>query len=591
MIVHDILRHVRLLITLLIIALIPSLSSGVAPPNSCRGCHEDAAKMAALGYPHFTITRQEVAAQTGMPADCSDCHLGNPSKFGKEEAHEGMGRLLLLRKKGLKAEQAERKLSLEESGNMVTRLRPMVERDGKKRPDSSVRAILYQDRRPDTLSQNFDIMEKTCGRCHPREFTEFRTSNMARNAKQSQYKGWNDVKHGPHNCGVWFTDNYEAIAANTAVPFSREMSSLNQRACNTCHVGCLDCHYYPQAKDSNTPKGGMHTFTKVPKPESCYGGGRGALCHAGPEDRRRGAGYFGGPFSHPEGMTQDIHVDANVGCLDCHDSSRNNKSLGHATIIRQATCGNCHQKALKSNATSVHRKLSCEACHISNVAGYQATFWGPGNLAGMETPYYKYNGYYGIMKEPILIKDQKGRWIPVKPFPMAVLNQKSADLKPGLHWRYPANLPKLQRTDDAWGYVGLFDGLPENNKALLWIQMDKMSHKYGKSRSCESCHGAQNGEQRQEVRWDFSDRGALPFAGSHTVLANDKGLFILNIKADEPIELSDGYKLSSLAPWYYLKDKWFIKGNFALPKIKDRTRYERLRNDTAQAVRLKIIHH
>jgi len=84
----------------------------------------------------------------------------------------------------------------------------------------------------------------------------------------------------------------------------------------------------------------------------------------------------------------------------------------------------------------VHKKLSCEACHVSNVAGYQATFWGPGVLAGTETPDYKYNGQYGSMKEPILIKDQAGRWIPVKPFPMAVLNQKAADLKPGLHWRY-----------------------------------------------------------------------------------------------------------------------------------------------------------
>ncbi|MDD2336235.1 MAG: cytochrome C [Geobacteraceae bacterium] len=583
-------RHLRLFLTLLIITSFPVISTGDEAPNSCRNCHEDAKRMAEWGYSHFTVTRQEAWMQTGMPADCSDCHLGNPAKNNKTEAHQGMGRLFLLQKKGLKAETAERKLPLEASGNQVLRLRSMTEKDGRKLVDSSVSTILYQDRRADTLTQDFALMEKTCGKCHPEEFTEFRTSNMARNAKQSLYKGWNDKKHGPHNCGVWFADNYKAIAANTAVPYSLGMSSLNQRACNTCHVGCLDCHYDPQGNAGKDPMMGMHTFNRTPKPESCYGGGRGALCHSGPEDRRRGAGYFGGAFSHPEGMTQDIHIGKNIGCIDCHDSSRSDKSLGHATIIRQATCGSCHENAVTSNAASLHSKLSCEACHVSNVAGYQATFWGPGNLAGSETPFYKYNGYYGIMKEPILIKDQKGHWIPVKPFPMAVLNQKSADLKPGLHWRYPAHLPKLQRTDDAWGYVGLFNGLPENNKALLWIQMDKMSHKYGKSRSCDSCHGSENGEQRQEVSWDFSDKGALPFNGRHTVLANNKGLFILDMKTDEQIEVSEGYKLSSLAPWYYLKDKWFIKGNFALPKIKDRKRYERLHEDTMRAMKQKVIH-
>jgi hypothetical protein len=590
MTLHMISHHLRFIFPLLLILAIPAVSTGDEPTNSCRQCHEDVKKMTELGFPHFTVTRQEVATQTGMPADCSDCHLGNPAQAGKTEAHEGMGRLLLLRNKGLHADESERKFPLEASGNQVLRLRPMTEKGGKKLVDSSVTTILYQDRRSDTLSQNFAVMEKTCGKCHPREFAEFRTSNMARNAKQSLYKGWTNTKHGPHNCGVWFADNYKAIAANTAVPFSWDMNSLNQRACNTCHVGCLDCHYDPQGNAGKDPKMGMHTFNRIPKPESCYGGGRGPLCHSGPEERRRGAGLFGGPFSHPEGMAQDIHIGNNVGCLDCHDSRRNNRTLGHATIIRQATCGNCHAGAVRSNAASVHKKLSCEACHVTNVAGYQATFWGPGILAGTDTPYYKYNGYYGIMKEPILIKDQTGRWIPVKPFPMAVLNQKAADLKPGLHWRYPANLPNLQRTDDAWGYVGLFDGLPENNNALLWIQMDKMSHKYGKSRSCDSCHGSKNGEQRQEVSWDFSDKGALPFDGSHTVLANNKGIFILGMKTDVKIEVSEGYKLSSLAPWCYLKDKWFIKGDFALPKIKDRKRYERLHKDTAQAVKLKVIH-
>ena len=413
---------------------------------------------------------------------------------------------------------------------------------------------------------------------------------MARNAKQSRYQSWVDSERGPHNCGVWFDGNYDKIAANTAVPFSREQSAQNQRSCNTCHVGCLDCHYDPQQRDPANPRLGMHTFNRTPKPESCYGGGRGQICHAGPEERRRGAGYFGASYANPEGMEPDVHQAKKVGCLDCHESTKSNKEIGHAMIKRQGKCDACHAGQIKGHRQSLHKKLSCEACHIRNVSGYQATFWGPGKLAGTETPFFKYKEYYGVMKEPILLRDQKGRWIAVKPFPMAVMNQKQSGLKPGLHWRWPKNLPDLQRTDDAWGYVGLYDGLPENNRALLWIQMDKVSHKYGKSRSCASCHELPRGEQRQYVTWDFSDAGALPFSGSHTVIADKKGLSIRDITS-EKIELTDGAKLSSLAPWFYLKDKWSIKGDFSLPPLKNRKLYDRaVRGGVAKASAAGVIH-
>ncbi|HLO24784.1 MAG TPA: cytochrome c3 family protein [Geobacteraceae bacterium] len=582
--------HRFLLLMVLGTLFMPEVAAGNVVPNSCRDCHGNAQKMAALGYSHFAVTQQEVERQTGMPATCPECHLGNPAKKEKEQAHEGMGRLMLVRKKGLTAETAQRKLPLEIGGNPLLRLRYLVEEDGRKSADPSVNMLLYQDKRRNNLSQDFNFMGKTCGKCHAREFAEFRESTMGRNAKQSRYKSWTDKEHGPHNCGVWFDGNYAAIAANTAVPFSREANDLNQRTCNACHVGCLDCHYNPMGKESGDPKKGMHTFAKTPPPESCYGGGRGQLCHAGPEDRRRGAGYFGGSFSHPEGMAPDAHLAKEIGCLDCHDNTRDNKALGHGMVKRQATCTKCHAGVVKSHAASLHGKLSCEACHIRDVAGYQATFWGPGKLAGTDTPFFKYKEYYGIMKEPILIKDQRGRWIPVKPYPMAALNQKSADFKPGLHWRYRPSLPDLERTDDAWGYVGLFDGLPENNKALLWIQMDKLSHKYGTSRSCDSCHASETGEQRQEVLWDFGDAGALPFNGRHTVIANGEGLFIKGISADEKIDVSEGYKLSSLAPWFYLKEKWRIKGDFSLPVPKDRKAYEALRDDPAQRERERLLH-
>jgi hypothetical protein len=574
---------------ILLLILIPTLASAADRADSCLACHANPIKMAELGYTHFTVTPAEVRQQSGMTASCDACHLGNPAEPERDKAHQGMGRLQLVRKKGLKAEAVERQSPLELSGSPMSRIKQQMNKDGKTVVDPTVALILYQDKRRDNLSQEFTIMGKTCGACHAREFAEFTRSTMARNGKQSRYQSWVDKERGPHNCGVWFDGNYDKIVANTSVPFSREQSALNQRSCNTCHVGCLDCHYDPQPRNPANPKLGMHTFNRTPKPESCYGGGRGQICHAGPEERRRGAGYFGASYANPEGMEPDIHKAKNVQCLDCHESTKTNENIGHAMIKRQGTCDKCHGHEIRGHRQSLHKNLSCEACHIQNVSGYQATFWGPGTLAGMETPFFKYKEYYGVMKEPILIRDQNGRWIPVKPFPMAAMNQKQSELKPGLHWRWPKELPDLQRTDDAWGYVGLFDGLPENNRALLWIQMDKVSHKYGKSRSCASCHDLPGGEQRQEVKWDFSDAGALPFSGSHNVIAGSKGLFIKDMKA-EKIELTQGYRLSSLAPWYYLKDKWFIDGDFSLPPLKDRKLYDRVKFDGAKARTELIIH-
>ena len=579
----------RQLFILFIILNFPIAAGAADSIDSCLACHADPNKMAALGYPHFTVTPAEVRQQSGMTASCDACHLGDPAKPERAEAHQGMGRLQLVRRKGQLAEASERRAPLEVSGNQMSRIKHQTIKDGKVIIDPSVALILYQDKRRDTLSQDFTIMEKTCGACHARQFAEFTKSTMARNGKQSRYQSWANKEHGPHNCGVWFEGNYDQIAANTALPFSREQSALNQRNCNTCHVGCLDCHYDPQPKDLAHPRLGMHTFNRTPKPESCYGGGRGQICHAGPEERRRGAGYFGGTYANPEGMEPDIHQAKNVGCLDCHESTKSNTSIGHAMVKRQGSCDKCHRQEIKRHQLSLHKNLSCEACHIQNVSGYQATFWGPGKLAGAETPFFKYKDYYGVMKEPILLRDQNGRWIPVKPFPMAVMNQKQSNLKPGLHWRWPKNLPDLQRTDDAWGYVGLFDGLPENNRALLWIQMDKVSHKYGRSRSCASCHDLPGGEQHQQVTWDFGDAGALPFSGSHSVNAGSKGLFIRDMQA-EKIELIDGFRLSSLAPWLYLKDKWFLEGDFSLPLLKDRKLYDSVKADGTRARAAGIVH-
>ena len=575
---------------LTIVALLLTAQFSDAADN-CRSCHENRQTMETSGYGHFTVTQKEVETQSRMPATCSGCHLGDPAAASKEKAHKGLARLLVTRKKGFVTDTAPRTMPLEFGSNPMNRIFVSTAKDGKNVRDSSVAALSWHDKLPDTLTQDFETMRKTCGACHEKEFAEFSRSTMASNGKQSQYKGWLDEKRGPHNCGPWFEGNLERMQATTAVPMTKAGNAVNQKACNTCHVGCLDCHFNPQPKNPTDPTMGSHTFSKTPPSLSCYGNGRTSICHAGPEDRRRGAGYYGGPFSFPEGNEPDIHLRAKVECLDCHESTRQNKSIGHGMVKRQAgeSCVRCHAAAVQSHALSFHRKLACEACHIQRVAGYQGTYWGPGKMAGAETPYFKYKAYYGIMAEPFLIKDQKGRWIPVKPFPMAVMNQKESPFIPGLKWRYPVNLPDLQRTDDAWAYVGLADGLPENNKALLWIQLDKMSHKLGGSRSCDSCHASADGSQRQTVTWEYSDPGALPFSGGHSVVADKTGLYIRDMHS-ETIQPEKGYGISAFAPWVFLKYKWQVKGDFSLPPLRDRRGYEAMKSSSEKARLSGVVH-
>lgn len=577
---------------ILLLVLVSGTAIAAEVSDSCIECHGNSQLMASLGYGAFTVTSKEAEAQTGMPAKCDQCHLGDPEKKERDAAHMGMARLIVVSKKGFSAITSARRFPLEYGTNPINRLYTVTEKEGKLSKDTSVAAISWHDKRTDTLSQDFDVMRKTCGACHQQQFDEFTKSTMATNGKQSQYKGWTEKDRGPHNCGPWFEGNLESMQANTMIPMSPESHRINQKACNTCHVGCLDCHFNPQKKNPLNPSIGPHTFTKTPTADSCYGNGRASICHAGPEERRRGAGYFGGSFSFPEGSEPDVHLKAKVGCLDCHESSKRNRAIGHGMIRRQArdACIQCHPDAVRTHASSLHKDLSCEACHIQRVAGYQGTYWGPGRIAGSATPYFKYKAYYGFMPEPVLIRDQGGRWIPVKPFPMAVLNQKASPFEPGLLWRYPPDLPEQKKTDDAWAYVGLFGGLPENNKAMLWIQMDKMSHKLGKSRSCDSCHSSPDGSQMQKVSWEYSDPGAFPFSGGHEVQANRKGLFITKMQSDK-IELEKGYTLSSFAPWVYLKDSWKIAGDFSLPVIRDRLKYDIFRVSMDKCRKSGVVHH
>ena len=157
------------------------------------------------------------------------------------------------------------------------------------------------------------------------------------------------------------------------------------------------------------------------------------------------------------------------------------------------------------------------------------------------------------------MKDQKGTWMPVKIMPHAVGNIKE-DVPPSskVKFRWPAG-----ETRDAYYIVGTFDGLPENNNHLLWLEIQQAAHPYGKGRSCESCHQKQ---QISQSTWEFLDPQGTEetFAGAYDIVADQSALRIQNMRNTSPIRLFEDYRLSDFASWLFLKDKWKIKGDFSI---------------------------
>lgn len=525
----------RIILLLCVAAL---LYSNPVSAGSCTYCHSNETKMAELGYPYFYFTSEEVLNQSKMlriglgGPKCEDCHLGNQSSYTTEGAHEGMPRLIAVSKEGLKPVNRTKYLSY---------LAPRQENLPLKMIPTELKTILYHDRNPETFAFNAAIANETCGKCHPRQFEDFAGSIMAQTKMQKQYPTFTSPK--PHNCGYWLV-NYEKIAAELAASYSLEQAKLNERVCRQCHTSCLDCHY--------TPDEGRHAFRRVVPPTTCYfGGGRG-ICHAGAEEFRRGAGYFREEASF---MPSDAHALKNISCTACHRYDDHN-------ISRSATCQDCHTRAEEAVEKSVHKNVSCEACHVNELGGYQLTFWAPGVYWGIETPLAKLN-YYGTMSNPILIRDQDGKWIPTKPMPHAVLNMKNELGSRGLEFR---NLPE-RKSRDAYAVAGTVSNLPENNNAILWIHMDKISHGYGKARGCTDCHASN--EQRAFSTWAFLGEhvNTTPFYGSHEIVANSSGLYILNLKNDTKIDIQ---RAIDFAPWLYGLE-WSTPGNFAVKKLNEKT--------------------
>ncbi len=296
-------------------------------------------------------------------------------------------------------------------------------------------------------------------------------------------------------------------------------------------------------------------------------------------ERRRGDSYLGKDFSEPPGLPADVHVAKKIECVDCHQSVG---GMGH--IERKATCQDCHIEVEEAMAKSVHKNLACAACHVKVLGGYEMTSWGPGMIESKPNPFKKYSLYYGPQEPPILIKDQNGRWIPVKIWPNSAGGFKeTVTPKPGLVFRWPKG-----ETHDAYAQLGTFNFPGGNNNYLAWLQVEQVAHPLGKSRTCRSCHGSP--AQVARVTWQYFDnQGAEPFDGSQEVVADKNGIHVKDIKATSKIVFLPEGKTEYFAAWLHLGDIWKTSGDFSIPKS-DPAKYRNLEKSTRDTLaRLAII--
>lgn len=548
------------------------------PESSCVRCHGNLEKMKTLGWESMYLDPAQVDREVGMKGSptCTDCHMGDPAAMEKDAAHKGLLKpFVMAAGKKVKGEALSRSdigltpLVPRKQGSPMGGMVPKGEQELlKKNEVKKILGLYYHDRDPQTFAYSPKIATETCGKCHARETSQYNASSKGLLKHQRAYLSFSEKLPGPQNCGAWFGNNYERLKGETAVPFTQQQNAASDRQCNTCHAGCNDCHFKPFKGE------GRHLFGR-PETQSCYGGARGSICHAGPMDRRRGAGFLRGEYSFPPNLPADAHARNGVQCLDCHRPVDHN--FGHlASDQARGACGKCHGEIVEAVKRSFHKKVDCASCHIREVGAYQFTFWGPGNTAGTETPYAKHKEYYGTRDLPTLIKNPAGRWIPVKPYPMAVLNQTGEIGPTGLLFRAIPERKIKGNTrigepeffniargagdvNDAVIVKGTRGDLPSGNKAILWIQIDKMSHALGKARECNSCHASHDQVAHSVYTYDDDKNVTEPFTGSYKVVADKKGIRFLEMKNSE-IKPAKGRNAMDFAPFTFMPEAWNVTG-------------------------------
>ena len=586
--------------------------------NTCLQCHSDAKRMKDFGYPEFTMTRDDVEKQTGMPATCEMCHQGNPNDNTVEGSHKGVLGLSVVMKKGaisiprreLKGEDRESIKSLRPKGDFAgNALFPRVMgKDGKLALNPRISVIQWHDKDINTIAFNPGIAEKTCGTCHPEEVKSYMKTEMGLTLTMRQYVTWFSPA-GPQSCGLWtagktkpdndhFTlRNMEEYNTVSTAPLDREQAFSNQRNCNICHAGCLDCHYTPFNKEAGDGRGkpneaGVHTFSFKPPVLSCMGGGRAQICHAGPLERRRGDGFMKGGFakkavadpgdlnSKRYSDTPDAHYAAGITCVDCHRGNHKTHNMGDRIRDPEpAQCARCHKHEVSAHSKGVHKYLSCEACHTPLVAGYAFNFWAPGKRFGMNTPLDRHQFYNVNAMAPVLLRNKNGQWDPyhIVPHISADVKKEYVRLSGRLLFRSrpDVNMVRQYPSDDAFAVTGVYESGGGEGTVMAWLNIDKVAHAITKSRTCDSCHGADgtqaDGTQRVTVdyKWMAKPEAAYKnvLSGHYAVVADKKGLRIEDISGADGKTVPEG-----LRP---LIGKWDLRGDFSIPRIKNKKAYER----------------
>ncbi|WP_237560692.1 hypothetical protein [Geobacter anodireducens] len=315
------------------IAAVLLLSAGAAwggdATSGCVICHGDRVSLREQGAEAMYLDPAQVDREVGMNGKptCVDCHLGDPKARDKVSAHKGMlAPFLVAAGKTLKGQAVPRAA--------VGALQPLVPKgdgmnsmipngDPQKLEAAGIKRIVgiqWHDRDPDTMAYAPKVAEQTCGKCHERTVKNYNRSAKGLTKNQRAFRDWTEKQPGPQNCGMWPGQNEELIRSRTAIPYTAAMNGAMERSCNMCHASCNDCHFKPVAGK------GTHAFGKPDTP-SCYGEGRGSICHAGPMDRRRGAGYVRGEYAFPANLPQGAHVKAGLECLDFTSQSTTNSGI------------------------------------------------------------------------------------------------------------------------------------------------------------------------------------------------------------------------------------------------------------------------
>jgi hypothetical protein len=184
---------------LIVILLFVYFYSGYRSSDKCVTCHADKARMTALGYPEFVITREQAQKESRHPnTECRDCHLGNGLSDEPVTAHKGMLKVIVLDNDLNSMPRKGHVRQLLPSGD--DRQRNMLPRLADGSLDYDVGTLLWHDRNTLTLGYDPSIAKKTCGKssCHPEEVKQFAASMMGSNFRQRSMRTWNDL-HGPNN--------------------------------------------------------------------------------------------------------------------------------------------------------------------------------------------------------------------------------------------------------------------------------------------------------------------------------------------------------------------------------------------------------